>query len=309
VSVDEDGWRAGRPIERRRFYNHFMSPVLRAIGMLVFAAASMHAQEELTVSERARALAPGEVVALTVAAPPGVTTVRTVWRDRDVPFERGADGRWHALIGIDVEETPGPRRLRVVGSRPAASELVAVHTFTVAPKQWRTRRLTVARRFVTPPASALPRIREETALLNALFRTPPTARRWTGAFARPVDGVAVSGFGVRSVLNGQPRGPHNGADFAAGTGTPIAAPAAGQVVYARPFYYSGNTVILDHGGGVISTMAHLSAFDVAEGDIVARGDLVGKVGATGRVTGPHLHWAVRVLGARVDPESLFSATE
>jgi murein DD-endopeptidase MepM/ murein hydrolase activator NlpD len=286
-----------------------MSLVLRAIGLLVLAATSMRAEDGLTVSERARALAPGEAVTLTAAAPPEVTAVRTIWRDRNVPFERRADGRWHALIGIDVEESPGPRRLRVVGSRPGASELVADHAFTVAPKQWRTRRLTVAHRFVNPPASALPRIREETALLNALFRMPPTPRRWEDAFARPVDGVAVSGFGVRSVLNGQPRGPHNGADFAAGTGTPIAAPAAGQVVYARPFYFSGNTVILDHGGGVISTMAHLSAFDVAEGDVVARGDLLGKVGATGRVTGPHLHWAVRVLGARVDPESLFSATE
>ncbi|MGE0360524.1 MAG: M23 family metallopeptidase [Vicinamibacterales bacterium] len=287
-----------------------MAPVLRAIGLLlVCAAASLRAQDALAVSERARALAPGEVVALAAAAPAAVTAVRTVWRDRAVPFQRGTDGRWHALIGIDVEETPGPRSVRVVGVRPGASELVAVHTFTVAPKQWRTRRLTVARRFVTPPASALPRIREETALLNALFRSPPTARQWDGAFARPVEGVAVSGFGVRSILNGQPRGPHNGADFAAGTGTPIVAPAAGRVVYARPFYYSGNTVILDHGAGVLSTMAHLSAFDVAEGDVVARGDLLGKVGATGRVTGPHLHWAVRVLGARVDPESLFTATE
>ena len=123
----------------------------------------------------------------------------------------------------------------------------------------------MARRFVTPPASALPRIEKEAALLNALFREASVERFWTGAWERPVEGVAVSGFGVRSVLNGQPRGPHNGADFAAGTGTPILAPAGGVVVYAREFYYSGNTVILDHGFGLYSTMAHLSAFDVKEG--------------------------------------------
>jgi murein DD-endopeptidase MepM/ murein hydrolase activator NlpD len=114
---------------------------------------------------------------------------------------------------------------------------------------------------------------------------------------------------VRSVLNGQPRGPHNGADFAAGTGTPIHAPAAAVVAYAREFYYSGNTVVLDHGFGLYSTMAHLSAFDVQEGARVDRGALLGKVGATGRVTGPHLHWSVRLLGARIDPESLLVATE
>ena len=189
-----------------------------------------------------------------------------------------------------------PAAFGLVAHRPGAADLAAVHAFTVEPKQWRTRRLTVARRFVTPPGSALPRIREETALLNALFRVTRPEQSWSGAFTRPVDGVAVSGFGVRSVLNGQPRGPHNGADFAAGTGTPIHAPGAGVVAYAREFYYSGNTVILDHGLGLYSTMAHLSAFDVQEGARVERGALLGKVGATGRVTGPHLHWSVRLLG-------------
>lgn len=277
---------------------------------MVTAIAPTRAQDAgVQVSATARALAPGEVVALAVTAPADVTAVGTRWREREVPFHRGADGRWHALIGIDVDDTPGPRRVRIAATRPGGADLEAGHAFTVEPKQWRTRRLTVARRFVNPPASALPRIREETALLNALFRAPASAQQWDRAFVRPVEGVAVSGFGVRSVLNGQPRGPHNGADFAAGTGTPIVAPAAARVVYAREFYYSGNTVILDHGAGVLSTMAHLSAFDVEEGATVARGQLLGKVGATGRVTGPHLHWSVRLFGARVDPESLLVATE
>ena len=283
---------------------------LRCIAALVAVALPLHAaNDEFQVTHHARALAPGEVVALTVVAPANVTAVTAEWRERSVPFTRDRVGGWRALIGIDVEEVPGPRSLRLVAARPGGAELATVHAFTIAAKQWRTRRLTVARRFVTPPRSALPRIREETALLNALFQQTRAERLWSEAFVRPVDGVAVSGFGVRSVLNGQPRGPHNGADFSAGTGTPIVAPAGGAVVYARPFYYSGNTVILDHGSGLYSTMAHLSAFDVQEGSRVARGDLLGKVGATGRVTGPHLHWSVRLLGARVDPESLLVATE
>jgi len=283
---------------------------LRCIAALLAVALPLRAADDaFLVSHHARAVVPGEVVALTAVVPAAVQSVQTEWRDRQVVFTRDPAGDWRALIGIDVEEVPGPRSLRVVARRPGGGELVTIYPLTIADKQWRTRRLTVARRFVTPPRSALPRIREETALLNALFRQVRTEQVWAGAFTRPVDGVAVSGFGVRSILNGEPRGPHNGADFAAGTGTPIVAPANGVVIYAREFYYSGNTVILDHGWGLYSTMAHLSAFAVAEGARVTRGDLLGKVGATGRVTGPHLHWSVRLLGARVDPESLLAATE
>jgi murein DD-endopeptidase MepM/ murein hydrolase activator NlpD len=281
-------------------------PVLLLTASLPLVAAP---DDALHVTHRTRALAPGEVVALTVTAPAAITAVESTWRDRPVVFVRRGATSWHALIGIDVEEVPGPRSLSVVARRPGAEDLTALHAFVVEPKQWRTRRLKVARRFVTPPVSALPRIKEEAALLNALFDVARPQRSWSGAFVRPVEGVAVSGFGVRSVLNGQPRGPHNGADFAAGTGTPIHAPGAGVVAFARPFYYSGNTVIVDHGFGLYSTMAHLSAFDVEEGARVERGTLLGKVGATGRVTGPHLHWSVRLLGARIDPESLLVATE
>jgi murein DD-endopeptidase MepM/ murein hydrolase activator NlpD len=153
----------------------------------------------------------------------------------------------------------------------------------------------------------LARIAEESKILAGLFRTPSDVRLWRDGAVRPVEGVAVSGFGVRSVLNGEPRGAHTGLDLAAGTGTPVHAPTPGVVVAARAFYFSGNTVILDHGQGLYSTMAHLSVIDVRAGEKVAQGTLLGKVGATGRVTGPHLHWAVRLHGARVDPLSLLEA--
>ena len=267
------------------------------------------ADDALQITRHARALAAGEVVAISVATPAGVTAVSATWRERPLEFVRLGEGRWHALIGVDVEEKPGPRTLTIVARRAGDAALTQVYDFTVEPKTWRTRNLKVAARFVNPPASAMPRIEKETALLNALFRGARPERLWDEPFDIPVEGVAVSGFGVRSVLNGQARGPHNGADFAAGTGTPIHAPAGGIVAFAREFYYSGNTVILDHGFGLYSTMAHMSAFDVKEGARVTRGQLLGKVGATGRVTGPHLHWSVRLNGARVDPESLVAATE
>ncbi len=128
----------------------------------------------------------------------------------------------------------------------------------------------------------------------------PPGRR---ASAGPCPGVANSSFGTRSVFNGEERSPHAGTDFLSGTGTPIHAPAGGRVVAARDLFFSGNTVIIDHGLGVFSMLAHMSRIDVHEGDVVSRDAVVGRVGATGRVTGPHLHWALRVGGARVDPLS------
>jgi murein DD-endopeptidase MepM/ murein hydrolase activator NlpD len=115
---------------------------------------------------------------------------------------------------------------------------------------------------------------------------------------------ANSSFGTRSIYNGQPRSPHSGADFLSPAGRPVKAPNAGRIVLAASQYFTGNTVIIDHGLGLFSLLAHLSEIDVELGDTVAPGDVVGKVGATGRVTGPHLHWTVRVNNARVDPLSL-----
>ncbi len=270
-------------------------------------APSLGAVDELAVSYRAGLVQPGDVLRVAVAAPAGVTSVSGTWHERPVPFVRDADGVWRGLLGIDVAAAPGDKTLLLTAVRSGAASLSLTHTVTVSPKTVRTRRITVNPRFVNPPKSALPRIERETELLNALFRRAPSDRLWTLDATRPVEGVAVSGFGVRSILNGQPRGPHNGLDLAAGTGTPIYAPTPGVVVFAREFYYSGNTVIVDHGEGLFSTMAHLSAFDVAEGERVSKGALLGKVGATGRVTGPHLHWAVRLHGDRVDPLKLLEA--
>ena len=146
----------------------------------------------------------------------------------------------------------------------------------------------------------------EAKLLEETWRSSSAERLWSDAFVRPVPQPANSAFGTRSVFNGQPRNAHGGADFLSPAGTPILAPNAGRVVVARPLYFSGNTVVIDHGLGLFSTLAHLSAFEVHEGDRVTAGQRLGLVGATGRVTGPHLHWAVRASGARVDPLSVLS---
>jgi murein DD-endopeptidase MepM/ murein hydrolase activator NlpD len=255
----------------------------------------------LTITTRSRAVAPGEIVLVTITSTAPIAAPRVHAFDRDLPSFAVDDRRWRVLVGIDLDVKPGKYVMTVDAGAGHAS-----HTLVVAPKQFPVRKLTVDEAFVNPPESVLARIAEESKLVAAIWNAPGAERLWNGPFERPVPQPANSAFGTRSVLNGQPRSPHGGADFLSPTGTPIKSPNAGRVVLARSLYYTGNTVIIDHGLGLFSYFAHLSETAVTEGQDVTTGAIVGKVGATGRVTGPHLHWTVRVGGARVDPLSLLA---
>jgi murein DD-endopeptidase MepM/ murein hydrolase activator NlpD len=211
------------------------------------------------------------------------------------------------LVGIDLETKPGTYTLEVravTGGRAVNGE----HLLVVRAKAFPTRRLKVDEKFVTPPPEVEARIRSEAVRLAAIFGTETGARLWVGAFLAPVDADPVSSFGKRSILNGKPRSLHTGTDFNAPDGAEVRAPGGGRVVLAGDLYFSGNTVVLDHGLGLYSLFAHLSKIDVAEGSVVKTGQPVGRVGSTGRSTGPHLHWSLRLTGTRVDPLSLVALT-
>ncbi len=246
---------------------------------------------------------PGELVVFTITAPVDASMVRVTAFARTLRAFHDDGQTWRALVGIDLLAKPGPTSAVITARTPRGS-VTATYAFTVLPKQFPTRRLTVDPALVEPPPSELERIERETARTNQIYASPSPAPLWAGTFMRPVGDPSNSRFGVRSIFNGRPGSPHTGADFLSGAGTPIKAPNAGRVRLAENLYFSGNTVIVDHGLGLFSLFAHLSAFNVKEGDEVGTGDLIGLVGATGRVTGPHLHWAVRASGARVDPLSL-----
>jgi murein DD-endopeptidase MepM/ murein hydrolase activator NlpD len=258
------------------------------------------------ISRVARAVAPGELVVLTVACATPLQKVEVMAFGKSIPFFE-ADGprTWRGLVGIDLDTRPGRHDVTIV-VHTGASAFTRTYALTVAPKHFRTRRLTVPEEFVTPPESVRARIEKETKRVGALISTVTPERLWQGPFVSPVPGPMISPFGTLSVLNGTRGSRHGGADFQAAEGTPIHAPAAGRVVLAGELYFSGRSVIIDHGLGLISLLAHLSEIRVHEGDLVARGDEVGTAGSTGRVTGPHLHWTVRVVGARVDPLSLLA---
>ncbi len=256
----------------------------------------------------ARAIQPGEVVRVDVICECDEGGPQASAFDRDIPLDLSPDGtRWQGLIGIDLDVAPGAYPL-VVSAPPLRPAPARETSLRVQPKQFRTRTLRVAPEFVDPPADVVERILGEASQINGIFETV-TPRQWDRAFALPLMTEPSSNFGSRSVFNGQPRSPHAGIDFSSPTGTLVTAPAAGTVVLAGDLYFTGNTVIVDHGAGLYSLFAHLSAMTVEAEDVVDRGARLGRVGATGRVTGPHLHWSVRLNGTRVDPLSLMTATE
>lgn len=205
------------------------------------------------------------------------------------------EGQWVAVVGIPLSAEPG--RSRVVLQGPVEK----IIGFEVAPKAYTTQSLKVAPRQVNPSRQDLERIARERVRIERAMDHWTDAPPATLQFPAPVPGIRSSSFGLRRVFNGEARNPHSGMDIAAPAGTPILAPLAGQVVETGSFFFNGNTVFVDHGAGFISMYCHLRRIDVKPGQHVKAGGVLGEVGRTGRVTGPHLHWGLALNHAWVDP--------
>ncbi|MGH8496740.1 MAG: peptidoglycan DD-metalloendopeptidase family protein [Gammaproteobacteria bacterium] len=226
-----------------------------------------------------------------------VAPVNVRFQGTPVLTRRNADG-WAAIVGIPLSTSPG-RKLVEYEDGSGQRHTVA---FVVEPKEYETQRLVIANeRQVNPNEEDLRRISQDSKRIGAALTT------WTAVdaveldFIAPVEAPQSSPFGLRRFFNDQPRKPHSGLDLAASAGTPIEAPAAGTVVEAGNFFFNGNTVFIDHGQGLVTMYCHMSEIGVKPGQKVAQGDIIGKVGSTGRVTGPHLHWSVSLNHAMVDP--------
>jgi murein DD-endopeptidase MepM/ murein hydrolase activator NlpD len=221
-----------------------------------------------------------------------------IFNGRRVPVLR-TDDRWVALVGIPLDTAPGPQAA-TVPQQPGAPERRL--EFVVEPKQYDEQRLQVPnQRHVDPSKKDLKRIERERVRIDAALGAYTADRVPELLMTAPVPGPRSSSFGLRRFFNGQARNPHSGMDIASAPGTPILSPAPGRVVEAGDFFFNGNTVFVDHGRGVVTMYCHLSRIDVKVGDEVAAGTPLGQVGATGRVTGPHLHWGIAVNRALVDP--------
>jgi murein DD-endopeptidase MepM/ murein hydrolase activator NlpD len=227
------------------------------------------------------------------------------WMGRKLEFFPSRDHlAWFALAGVDVEGAVGPSTLQIHlrlngGALQELTRSVEVHA-----AHYRTGSLIVEPKFVEPDPQALQRIQAESQLKEKIFATSAPQPLWSGSFRAPVRAAPTDSFGTRRLFNGKLASIHKGMDFRARPGTPVRAGNSGLIVLARPLYYEGNFVVIDHGLGLYTLSMHLSRVDVHEGQRVATGDLLGLSGATGRVTGPHLHWAVRWQGAYLDPAKL-----
>ena len=248
---------------------------------------------------------PGDVLRADLKVAKGVASVDILLGSQRIVFQpQVGSGKWLGLVGIDLETKPG--RYTLKGTvRFADSQTVELEqAFQVLPKAFPVQRIQVEEKYVTLDPKAEKRAEEESKKLKAIWETLTPQKLWQGRFLSPVASQLTSGFGRRRIVNNQPRSPHSGVDLKAATGTPIKAGNTGKVVLAEDLYFSGNTVVLDHGFGLYTFYAHCSTMAVNPGDMVTRGQVIAEVGATGRVTGPHLHWACRLNEARVNPLEL-----
>jgi murein DD-endopeptidase MepM/ murein hydrolase activator NlpD len=300
-----------------------------ALCIGICAGLPAHAQEpSATIASRALpgrgqsvTLTPAVVVAgapeLIRVEAPGAAEVSGEWLGQKIAFFRGRDERaWFALAGVDVEGAVGQSRLEldivgnpIGGVAPGTAQVGSAgqeltQSVEIHAAHYRTGALTVAPEFVQPPAEAMDEIKAEIALKEKVFGASAAEPLWRGNFRAPVAAAPTDSFGTRRTFNGKLASVHKGMDFRASTGTPVHAGNDGVVVLARKLYYEGNCVAIDHGLGLYTISMHLSRIDVHEGERVTKGQLVGLSGATGRVTGPHLHWAVRWDNAYLDPAKL-----
>lgn len=243
----------------------------------------------LTIPEASQV--PGGIAVVSVA--PASTTMPVVrYRGRRVMTLRD-HGHWVAVVGIPLAVAAGPASLSVNGHP---------RIFRIHAKRYPEQHITLKNeRFVEPTATDLVRIRRETKRIHAALDTYTSRPPQTLQLTEPVHGIVSSPFGLRRFFNGEPRRPHSGIDIATAAGTPIKAPADGRVLVTGDFFFNGNSVLLDHGDGLVTMYCHMSRIDVKPGERVRRGDVIGLVGMTGRATGPHLHWGVALNGVMVNP--------
>jgi len=261
--------------------------LLRALALALVSTASLALPQHNPV--------PGGVAVIDLGMA-GATPPTARWGDQPLAVVRDG-GRWFALLGIPLDTLPGELEIGIFSGSTAIGKPIVIHA-----KNYPEQRLTIKdKRKVEPNPDDLARIEREKEITEAIKRRFSDTAPVTD-FMLPASGPLSSRFGLRRVFNGQPRNPHAGLDVAVGTGAPVKAPAAGVVVDTGDYFFNGNTVFIDHGQGLITAYMHLSRIDVRAGQAVKKGEILGAVGATGRVTGPHLHWAVILNNTPVDPE-------
>ena len=277
-----------------------------ALLALALLPLSSSAADRLAVSWHPARPRIGDVAWLHVRGGSETAVVEGSVGNRPLAFFPYAGGH-AALVGLDLDVKPGSQPWRLAVLEPGLEPRQLAGKVTVAARQFPVQRLNVPTGMADPDPETERRAVAEGMHLQMLYRTVSPERLWRGAFVRPVAGTEPpSGFGARRIINGRPRAAHGGADYRAPQGTPVVAANAGRVALVGEYFFPGRLIALDHGLGLYTLYFHLDSVAVSEGDRVDRGQPIGTVGATGRATGPHLHFGAQLGSARVDPAALLA---
>jgi murein DD-endopeptidase MepM/ murein hydrolase activator NlpD len=267
-------------------------------------AAATNCGNGVSLRLNATSAAQGGLLEAEVRSPKPLAGLKGDWSKQDLHFWQDASNKniERAFIGVDLDREPGRYELSLTAELASGGQANCRAAVTVRAGKFAVEKLSVAKEFVEPDTREIERSNKERQRLREIFATVTADRLWQGKFRLPLDGARnAKNFGRRRVLNGQPGSPHSGVDFPTLAGTPIHAAQRGRVVLAEELFFSGNTVVIDHGLGVYTFYGHMQSMAASVGDAVEKGTVLGKVGATGRVTGPHLHWGLTVNQARVNP--------
>jgi len=249
----------------------------------------------------------GEAALVTVRPCLPVVSLTGIVDDQKLIFyPNGDNSTFNAILGVDLDTLPGMKTITLTAATKAHTPVTESITFTVCKKEFQIQRLTLPKGQVSLSKKSLARHYGEKKRVTSVICGTINEKLWDGGFALPCSAPVSTPFGVRRIMNNEPRNPHSGVDLKADAGTPVLSSNAGRVVLTGDFFFSGNSVFVDHGAGVVTMYFHLSSIDVTEGQRVHKGQCLGRVGSTGRSTGAHLHWGARINNQRIDPFSLIA---
>lgn len=276
-----------------------------ATGQETPVASAAKNPHDWSVRANPQRLVNGAPVFFQVSPPAVLTSLTGTWLGHSIVFDAGSSkSSWFTLAGVSLETRPGSYPLHLEGETREGEKIADDQVFTVSAEKYPEVKLTVSKQYTAPSPEQLEVIKQDQEIKHKTFAETTPEREWSGEFAAPVDAPVSDVFGTRRVFNGVTKSVHQGLDFRVPPATPVSAINAGRVILARPLYFEGNCVVLDHGQGLLTLYLHLSELKVKEGETVKRGQEIGLSGATGRATGPHLHLAVRWQGTYLDPAAL-----
>ncbi|MFH2013196.1 MAG: M23 family metallopeptidase [Pseudomonadota bacterium] len=287
------------------FFSWKLFPIF--IAILLLSGTAFSEQKEVPFKARwfPEKVRQGDIFVVNVLMPNDAHSLTGNFQNKDLSFYKiKNDELFQTLIGIDMETEPGIYKLAIMAKSNSGKTLKGIYNIKINKKDFGEQRISLPKEMVELDQDTLKQIDEENKKLKEIWAIERNDKIWYGKFIKPLNGEIISSFGVRRILNGLPKSPHTGVDLRAGIGEEIRSSNTGIVIFVSEMFFCGKSVIVDHGRGLYTMYFHLSKIDVKEGQRVKKGEILGLVGSSGRSTGPHLHWGVRLHDARVDPISL-----